>query len=192
MKDVRSEKDGCTATIHQRPNKNGGMDIVRIDQIYRDISVDVFLTMVDRDQQPDHVKVYEEVERLSPDDKIMYLRSKIPFMSERETIVRMKREKLDDGTYIVTMRSMAEHPKIPVNPSYVRNELLIVRWIKPNAENPSNLDVIAFTNMDMKGYFPSRLMNMAISSMMGKAVKMWYAKASKVKKEFEEQGKLPK
>uniref|UniRef100_A0A7S3IVQ2 START domain-containing protein n=1 Tax=Strombidium inclinatum TaxID=197538 RepID=A0A7S3IVQ2_9SPIT len=148
--------------------------------------------MVDRDQQPDHVKVYEEVERLSPDDKVMYMQAKIPFMSVRETIMRMKREKLEDGSWVVTMRSMEEHPKVPVNPSFIRNEMLVVRWIKENPENPKDLDVIGFSNVDMKGYFPSRLMNMAISSMMGKAVKMWYAKASKVKKEFEEQGKLPK
>jgi len=126
-------------TMYQRPNKAGGVDLVRIDQVYHDMPMEAFLEMVHRDTRPENAVVFDDLEIVSEKEKIIYARLKIPFMSEREAIIRMKREDLDDGSAIVIVRTMDEHKDVPLNPKYVRNEMMVARWFKPVKENPKDL-----------------------------------------------------
>ena len=178
-------------TLHQRPNLQGSVDLVRIDQVYHDMPLECFLEMAFKDAKPDHAKEYRDL-GVSEDgeSQILYFRAKIPFMSEREVIIRMKRENLDDGSAIVIMRSMAEHKDVPINPKYIRNEMMIARWIRPLKENPKHLEVIHFGLVDPKGYFPGRLFNMVIPSLMTKTVKTWHKKATAIKERWIKEGKI--
>jgi len=55
--------------------------------------------------------------------------------------------------------------------------------VRQDPENPADLLISDVSNIDMKGSFPPRLMNMALSNMMSKGLKDLSDNLKKIEKE---------
>lgn len=109
------------------------------------------------------IKEMRLVERISDDDVILYWRFKLPLMSDRDNICMIKRQILPDGTDY-GMCTTIERDDIPPVDGVVRMLQSMHVWIRPSPTDPEVTLYTEFDNLDMKGYFPARLMNMALAS----------------------------
>ena len=103
----------------------------------------------------------------------------MPIMSDREQLVRWTRVDLNDKEALLIIQTTS-HKSKPIREDVVRAQLLKVQLLRQDEANPADLKITDFTTMDMKGYFPSRLMNMAMSSMISKGVSEVNAKLREI------------
>ena len=92
---------------------------------------------------------------------------KLPLMSERENVARTVFEERDDGKFFVLIHSY-DRPDCPRSDSRIRIDMFkgVLFWPVENGVRNIQLQ-----QMNMKGYFPMRLMNMAMSNAFKKQVK---------------------
>ena len=104
----------------------------------------------------------------TPDEKIIYSRMSMgKFMSDRDQVIRKMNTPQPDGSILVTVENV-EHPDAPEVPGVVRMQMFKAVKVEQVGED---IHLTDFSSMDMKGYFPMRLMNMMIGSMMPKMLK---------------------
>jgi hypothetical protein len=111
-------------------------------------------------------------------------RFKMPMMSERESLMRMKFEKMTgehEGKVIFFMHS-DEDPAYPVKNDVIRIYMFngTMFW-----EDGDNCRAISFNTFNMGGYFPMRIMNLAFGSMMKKGMEKGYNDLLTIQKELE-------
>ena len=89
------------------------------------------------------------------------------FMSDRDQVVRRLVTEQPDGSVLVTIENV-EHPDAPEIPGVIRMQMF--KAIR--AEQVGNdIHLTDFSSVDMKGYFPKRLLNMMIGTKMPKMVR---------------------
>ena len=82
-------------------------------------------------------------------------------MSERDSVCSFEKHVMDDGSAIFITKSI-EHPDYPPNKKVVRLDLYTAGHAYEDGED---LRYLEFAYLDMKGWFPPRLMNMMVGSM---------------------------
>ena len=112
---------------------------------------------------------------------IIYSRSKMPMMTERENLISMEKVPLDDGRTLFLIRSV-EHPKYPVTKKAIR-----MQYYKASCYQQvgSDLHIKEFSNFSMGGYFPVKLLNMVLASMMAKGITQFVKKINEVQANME-------
>ena len=63
-----------------------------------------------------------------------------------------------------------EHPDCPELPNVVRIEMFKSVKIMESKENPADIEILDFSIMNMKGYFPVRVFNMMMGSILSKGI----------------------
>jgi hypothetical protein len=66
-----------------------------------------------------------------------------------------------------------QHKDYPERPGVIRMEMFKATMAE---QKGNDLHVLEFSNFDMKGYFPVRLMNMMLGSMVSKGMNEFYNK----------------
>jgi hypothetical protein len=128
------------------------------------------------------------VNKISEEEDILYLKIKMPgFMSTRDNLVKKTMSKMPDGATLLTIKSTGGD-EVPEQAGVVRIEMFKTQQYRQDPENPEDLLITDFTTMDMKGYFPMRIMNMMLGTMMPKSVAKMSETLEKVKNNG---GKLP-
>ena len=105
------------------------------------------------------IKVIERYENGLP--KLYYFLMKMPGMSMREALCAFERHDLEDGRNIFIFTS-TEHPDYPVTNKLIRLDLYTAGHCFTEGENCRYQE---FAYFDMKGWFPTRLMNIMIGTM---------------------------
>jgi len=106
----------------------------------------------------------------SEDDRIIYVWVQPPLISERENLVRYTRKDIGNGKTLVYLRSVLDD-EISLKPNVVRMEMMKIQELEQVGEDLKLVDV---TYMDMKGYIPASLMNMAMTTMISKGIASIY------------------
>ena len=102
-----------------------------------------------------------------------YNRFKMPMMSERESLMRFKMEKLTgehEGKMSFFMYT-TDDPAYPEKKNTIRINMFQGFLFE---EDGDDCKAISFNTMNMGGYFPMRIMNMAMGSMMKKMMEKSY------------------
>ena len=97
--------------------------------------------------------------------KEMYQRFKMPLMSQRDTLLEFNTINLTgehEGKKLWIMKSF-DHPEFPVKKDIIRMNIskATIMW-----EEDGNSMGEEISTFDMGGYFPMRLLNMAIGAMV--------------------------
>ena len=102
-----------------------------------------------------------------PNDKVLYMRMRLgPFISDRDNVVRKTVKDIGDGNTLLTMESTDFN--VPDVPGVIRIDFFSAFKLRQDPEKPEDLLLTEYSNFDMKGYFPSRIMNMVAASMLPK------------------------
>jgi len=92
---------------------------------------------------------------------VFHTRYKIGAMAaDRESLCDMVLQEIDDGKSLFFVCQSVERDDIPHNPDCVR--MMYYKSMMMTQEGP-DMRITQFENMDMRGYFPTSLMNMIIS-----------------------------
>ena len=109
------------------------------------------------------LKEMKTIEKIDDQTKIMYWRFKMPMMSDRDNVVKQVRMPLSDTEDYVLLETI-ERDDVPEVPGAVRMFTFIRGYVRDSKEIPGAIDYTEITLFNMRGYFPSRLLNMVISS----------------------------
>jgi len=125
-------------------------------------------------------KEFKIVEQNADGSAVLYSRSKMPLMSDRDNVIWYKSEDRPDGRYLYEVKSI-EHADCPPVKGVIRMQMLKLSLTHQEGDD---LVMEEFTNMDMGGYFPAKLMNMAMAGMMQKGISDFKAKLQKIQDEL--------
>lgn len=92
--------------------------------------------------------------------KIMYMRSKAPMMSEREILMQSDVKEVGPGQELYLTHSVNRDDK-PIKKGLIRMTLYDASLVEQDGDD---LKLIKYSNMDLGGYFPVRLLNMVIAA----------------------------
>jgi hypothetical protein len=110
------------------------------------------------------VKEFRVIERFEDQmPKIWYSRSKLPMMSQREVLTETTIKDVSPHEKIVISKSI-ERDDVPVYPGAIRMTMFKASSLK---EENGDIVITDFTNFNLKGMVPARLMNMVISASVG-------------------------
>lgn len=124
-----------------------------------------------------HIKEFRVVERLDDGTpKLMYSRSKMPMMTERENLVEIEKQELADGRTLSIARSV-ERPEFPRTKSSIRMDMYKASVFY---EKDGDLHLTEYSNFDLGGYFPTKLLNMVMANMMSKGMGNLHSKLMKI------------
>ena len=87
----------------------------------------------------------------------------MPLMSERDNIAKMKIRKMDGNVLFFQMISI-DDDRYPPKKGVVRMYQNVTGYQRPHPTIPNCIDYTEIDQMDMKGNFPTRLMNMIMAS----------------------------
>ena len=97
----------------------------------------------------------------------MYSLMNMGIMTDRESLMSLDMKKQSDGKYLWICQSY-EDPAFPITKKAIRIDLFkaVMFWGEGNDSR-----AIEFSYFNMGGYFPMRLLNMALGSIVKKAIK---------------------
>lgn len=166
------EKDGVKCKVYQRPIPGRGIKMCRNDTVMRGITIGAwlefsknFLKYMKDDPEFSKSTVFNNEIVMSEDRMhgVLYSKSKFgPMASDRESLIKQDFFKLDAKKFLLVARS-TQHKDYPESSDCVRMEYFRVQMVH---EEGGDLYTTGFSNIDFKGYFPTSLMNMILSSMI--------------------------
>ena len=106
-------------------------------------------------------------------DDIMYMRVKVPFMTERDTVMYVHEEPIEGGGMFFSIQS-TEHEKKPPVDGIIRMFQHTASFIRPDPTDPSLHIYTELFVLDMKGSVPALLVNMTLASESAKEIKNLY------------------
>lgn len=159
------EKNGFTCFSYSRSDPNNKMMMNRSCTVLKGIKLETFekfLTDIKCMRQPEH----KVLKFLDDANTTMYAVVKMPLMSDRESIFHIEKFDTPEGKRRFVLRSIS-HPDYPVKKSPVRMLFLKALECRQVGED---LEAHEFSQVNMGGYFPMRLLNMFIGSLIGKGM----------------------
>ena len=166
-------KNGWSCVMHSRPIE-GKQPCNRTDFVFENTSHTAFMKYIDHmmknPEDQSHLKkmeILEEVGKVGDDHSSMIVHQvlKMPLMSERESLISWHLRKLEDDKWMSVACSI-EREDYPIDPKMIRMDIFKASMFHTK---DNNLHCTEFSTFDMKGYFPMRLMNMMMSSIVSAA-----------------------
>lgn len=112
---------------------------------------------------------------------MFHSRSKVGAMaSDREIVAEMRVQEIDDGNSLFFVSQSVDRDDSPEHDDAVR--MMYYRSNMDTQEGP-DLRIVQFENMDLRGYFPSSMMNMIISQYTADSLKGFYEVLQEIEKE---------
>ena len=99
--------------------------------------------------------------------KLMFYEITMTGMSLRDSVLSLEQIDLDDGRSVFINKA-ADHPNFPVSTKAIRMDYSRVAHA---FEDGDDTRYVEFGHMDMKGWFPARLMNMMLGTQMTEHMK---------------------
>lgn len=106
----------------------------------------------------------------------IYQRFKMPMMSTRECLLKLSLQHFTEGPHAgksLWVMGTFEDPQFPIKKNVIRISMFKASMIW---EENGNACLREFSTFNMGGYFPMRLMNMAIASMVRQNIEKDYQK----------------
>ena len=152
-----SKKDDMMQYVMHSKKGDGKINIMRNAIVMKGIkkaTFDEFAANFDKqmdDKEMKHIKEFRVVEKL-PDGTpaLMYSRSKMPMMTERENLVAIVKSELDDGRTLSVARSV-DRPEFPRTKAAIRMDMFKASVFY---EKDGDLHLTEYSNFDLGGYFP--------------------------------------
>lgn len=169
--DMKHEKDGYSGYAWRRPLTTGSATSMMMTEMrYIGVKKAHFLEMLKNGPPTNNVKEMKILNQTDEHNKDIYIRMKMGgFISDRDNVVRKTVKDLGDGNTLMTIESV--DLGIPEVAGVQRMEMFKTMKIREDPDKPDDLLVTDYSNFDMKGYFPTRIMNMVISSILPKMEK---------------------
>ena len=183
------EKDGFELFVLKRPMEGSTLDITRSDVLMRNISVSSMRKFAKnyekysaRIDKKNMVNWFKWVVNNDPEDYYLFhSSSKVGAMaSNREIVAEMRIQDVDDGKSLFFVCQSVERDDIPEHDGAVR--MMYYKSIMYTQEGP-DMRIVQFENMDLRGYFPSSMMNMIISQYTADSLKGFYEVLQEIEKE---------
>ena len=140
--------------------QDGGIDMSRVEYKLPGISMpqidEYFKNFKEMNKDPylEKMDIFERDERGMP--SLYYIVTKIPMMTKRESIIRMKRTPKDE--HIFYLLNTVEKDDIPRSTQFVRTDLF--KGIRYTPQPDGSVNVVEFMQFNMGGYFPGSFLNM--------------------------------
>jgi hypothetical protein len=168
---MKNEKDGYIGYAYRRPLQTGSAASMMMTEMrYIGVKKEWFLELMKNGPPTDNVKEMRVIKENGPNDKHLYIRMKMGgFISDRDNVLRKTVKDLEDGSTLMTVESA--DCNVPEVPGVLRMEMFKTMKIRQDPEKLDDLLITDFSNFDMKGYFPARIMNMVLGSMLPKMEK---------------------
>ena len=99
-------------------------------------------------------------------------------MSARESLAKMILKKQEDGKILFLVHSH-ERDDFPITDKMIRIQILKGTYMWQEGDDVKSIN---FNQMNMGGYFPMRLMNMSMSSIIKKAITQQITDLKKMEK----------
>jgi hypothetical protein len=115
------------------------------------------------------MKKREIVKEYGPNHRVIHVVIAPPILSQRENVVEWKREELNDKESLLSIESVL-CDEVPIKEDIIRVLMYKAQVIRQCEENPADLIISDVSSVDMKGSIPTRLLNMALTTMMTKAM----------------------
>merc|ERR1712071_530505 len=148
--------DPMQFSMHSK-KQEGKVFIMRNEMTMKDIKMatfNEFAANFDKqmdDKEMKHIKEFKVVTKLEDGTpEIMYSRSKMPMMTERENLVKITKRVLDDGRTLSVARSV-DMPEYPITKKSIRMTMFKASVFY---EKEGNLHLTEYSNFDLGGYFP--------------------------------------
>ena len=93
--------------------------------------------------------------------KLFYMRLKMTGFNEREALLSYEKFVQPDGKVLFITKN-TQHEDYPETPKYIRMSIFKATLAY---DVQDGLEAIEFSNFDMKGWFPVRLLNMVVGQM---------------------------
>lgn len=166
------DKDGFSYTLHARPsNKDSNINMVRMDLIMPGLTKDAWFTTFKDGPPVDNAVERRVVREISPTQRILYVRMRLgTFISDRDNCIMFSRIEHPDGSSVLSLAA-CEDPDVPEVPNVIRAEFFKTQRIIEHPDNKDDLMITDFSLMNLKGYFPVRIFNMMIGTIMPKGLK---------------------
>ena len=166
-----SAKSNVSIVMYQR-KQPGKSDICRAVTVWKDFNMLKFTELA---MDPTHLKqgntvFMNSVEEIDENTKIWHGRSKMPLMTDRETLLKFKRMPRPDGSVLFSCNSV-ERDDVPHAKDAIRMEMF--KMSHATQVGP-DMHLTEFSSFDMKGSFPMRLMNMVMGAMASKGMTRIY------------------
>jgi len=166
---LNNQKDGYYGQLWQRPCENSPMDLIRMDIRFKKTTKESWFEMLKMGPPIKNAAERRIVEEVNKDERFIYIRMKMPIMSDRENVLHWKREDINEKESLLLIHSV-EREDCPIQDKFVRADMYKCQMVRQDEENPEDLYITDVTNMNPKGHLPTRLLNMALGSMMSKGV----------------------
>ena len=168
---MKNEKDGFTGYAYKRPLDDGSAAIMLMSEMrYIGVKKETYLDLMKNGPPTDNIKEMRVLKENGPNDRHLYIRMKMGgFISDRDNVIHKTTKDIGDGSTLMTIESCDFD--VPDYPGVLRMDAFVTAKLRQDPENPEDLLVTEYSNFDLKGYFPSRIMNMVIASMLPKMQK---------------------
>ena len=119
--DIGNPGEGYTGIIYQKPSPfpDTSIDLLRGNMTFKNTTKEMWYEVFKEGPPVNNLKQMEVVEVVSPLESIIYQRTSLPVLSDREHLVRMKRVELNDSEALLLIQSTV-HPSKPVTDDIVR------------------------------------------------------------------------
>lgn len=111
---------------------------------------------------------------------LFYYAMNMGVMSDRDVVCELKMQKEANGDYTSIAQSI-KHPDHPEVKGRIRMDFLKASRCR---DIDGKLEILEFSNMDMKGYFPMKMMNMFMGSAIAKSIPELHKAMNKYKVEW--------
>jgi len=145
--------------------------MIRSEIIFPNITIAAFAKFMDNfsngkldKEAMANLKLFKMLEEKSANEKVFYILSKVPMMSDRDLVMHFKKEQLTDDKMLVVVKSV-EHPQDPKTKGAVRMEQYKASLVETIGKD---IRITEFSNINMRGYFPMRLLNMVMAQAISK------------------------
>ena len=163
-----NEKLKCEAVVHTRKIQGSKCNMSRADYKVKEVTLDAYKGFINDYEEISksdaHIKNFKVIERdASGFISKCYFQMKMgSACSARDSCISMTRQERTDGKFVYISKSI-DHPDYPVSKNMIRMDVFSAL----SAEQVEDgVDFIEFSYFNLKGWMPTRLLNMMAGAMM--------------------------
>lgn len=170
MNEKDFKKKGLKIDVYQKKTPGFKVDMVRMDCIMKDCDIVKFCDYYRNPPDSEYMKECTVHETKPNGDMITYLRMGLPLMTDRDCVVYIHEEKVNETDLYINAQSIVYPPRPPIKDA-IRMYQAVTGYIRPHPTDPSLTLYTEINVMDMKGSIPAWLLN---STMAGQVVGEMY------------------
>ena len=131
----------------------------------RQVTLEQYLELIlnlEKARSPNHKEL--RVVESEGSTRVWYSKVSMPLMSDRDSLIKTAFTRQADGSALYTASSV-ERPDFPEVPGVIRMRVFKLGCAKADA---GDLRIVEFASFSMGGYFPMKILNYVMASMLDK------------------------